>query len=139
MNPNDKFTVLVRGSSFILTRSQIEFDSPNYFTACFLGNFKESQTRTLEISRDPVLFGIIFDYLCGYTVLPLDKSVIPARMSLAMALVNLRVDAEFYQLDGLVRACDNLTNPTPMSPQNNKTHVVVSGISPSTNRGNLVS
>ncbi|KAF8601053.1 hypothetical protein BDV93DRAFT_524954 [Ceratobasidium sp. AG-I] len=135
MNPSDKFTAVVRGSSFILTRSQVEFDSPNYFTACFLGNFKESQTRILEISRDPVLFGVIFDYLCGYTVLPLDKSVIPTRMSLATALANLRVDAEFYQLDGLVRACDNLASPRPASSHNTETHAVISGISPSTNRG----
>ncbi|KAF8601058.1 hypothetical protein BDV93DRAFT_475845 [Ceratobasidium sp. AG-I] len=112
MNSSDNFTVVVRGVGFTLTRSQVEFDGPNYFTACFLGNFKESQTRSLEVSRDPVLFGIVFDYLCGYTVLPLSADMIPKRMSLANALINLRVDADFYQLDGLVQMCDMSANPS---------------------------
>lgn len=125
MNPNDKFKVIARGVEFTLVRSQIEFDSPNFFTACFLGDFQESQTRTLEISRDPVLFGIVYDYLCGYTVIPLDESVIPARMSPATALINLRVDAEFYQLDGLIELCSGKsTNP---ALGNNTECVVIGG------------
>ena len=125
MNPNDNFTVIVRGTEYILTRSQVEFDSPNFFTACFLGNFQESETRTVRISRDPVLFGIVYDYLCGYTVLPLDESMIPSRMSLATALINLRVDAEFYQLDGLVQFCNGpRTNP---SLGNDTTCMVIAG------------
>lgn len=115
MNPNDSFIVMVRDVEFTLTRSQVEFDSPNFFTACFLGNFQESQTRTVKISRDPVLFGIIFDYLCGYTVLPLTAGVIPSRMSPETALINLQVDAEFYQLDGLVQICISRSTPSVSS------------------------
>ncbi|KAF8593651.1 hypothetical protein BDV93DRAFT_422617, partial [Ceratobasidium sp. AG-I] len=109
---NDRFKIIVRDKAFKLSQSQIEFDSPNFFTACFLGDFQEAQTRILEISRDPDLFGIIVDYLCGYTVLPLKESALPARMSLTNALINLRVDAEFYQLHGLAQACNDLTIPT---------------------------
>lgn len=128
MNPNDTFTVIVRGVEFSLTRSQVEFDSPNYFTACFLGNFQEAETHTLKISRDPVLFGVVFDYLCGYTVLPLKETIIPSRMSLETALVNLRVDAEFYQLDGLLKACDDQRAPKKWSPRNKETLLAITGI-----------
>lgn len=136
MNPNDKFIVIARGTIFTLTRSQIEFDSPNYFTACFLGNFKESQTRTLEISRDPVLFSIIFDYLCGYNVFSLKESVIPLRMTLATALVNLQADAEFYQLDGLIRACNNEIPTKP--PPENEYRVITGERSTGESPGNLI-
>ncbi|KAG8687847.1 hypothetical protein FRC09_013250, partial [Ceratobasidium sp. 395] len=71
----------MRGETFVLTRDQIEFDSPNFFTSCFLGEFTESRTRTLTLSRDPELFRIILDHLSGYEVLPLHQSVIPNRMS----------------------------------------------------------
>ncbi|KAF8601050.1 hypothetical protein BDV93DRAFT_546022 [Ceratobasidium sp. AG-I] len=105
MNPNSIFKVIVRDTTFKLSQSQIEFDSPNFFTACFLGDFQESQTRTLEISRDPDLFRIVLNYLCGYTILPLSEAAIPMTMTLGTALINLRVDAEYYQLNGLIQAC----------------------------------
>ncbi|KAG8790790.1 hypothetical protein FRC12_011015 [Ceratobasidium sp. 428] len=96
------YKVIMRGETFLLTRDQIEFDSPNYFTSCFLGEFSEAKTRTLTLSRDPKLFKIILDYLSGYDVLPLHESVIPERMGLDVALRNVLADAQFYQLDGLV-------------------------------------
>lgn len=106
-----KYKVTLRGEQFLLTESQIEFDAPNYFTMCFLGDFHEAQTRHLELSRDPDLFRIITDYLCGYKVLPLSDRVIPLRMSPALALANLRADASFYLLDGLVKECDAFFKP----------------------------
>ncbi|KAF8593764.1 hypothetical protein BDV93DRAFT_516313, partial [Ceratobasidium sp. AG-I] len=45
---------------------------------------------------------IVLDYLSGYHVLPLVESVIPKRMDRELALRNLRVDADFYLLNGLV-------------------------------------
>ncbi|KAG8790789.1 hypothetical protein FRC12_011014 [Ceratobasidium sp. 428] len=101
---SETYTVIIHGGPFVLTRDQIEFDSPNYFTSCFLGEFTEARTRTLTLSRDPELFRIILDHLSGYEVLPLHQSVIPKRMSPEVALRNLLVDAQFYLLDGLVRA-----------------------------------
>ncbi|KAF8671833.1 hypothetical protein RHS04_08119 [Rhizoctonia solani] len=106
MECDTSYTVTVRGTDILLTKSQIEYDSPNYFTTCFLGDFKESQTRHIKLSRDPDLFLIISDYLCGYKVLPLNDRVIPKRMSPELALENLRADAEFYQLDNLIKECD---------------------------------
>ncbi|KAG8783845.1 hypothetical protein FRC12_019292 [Ceratobasidium sp. 428] len=91
----------MRGETFILTRDQIEFDSPNYFTTYFFGNSAASQTRTLTLSRDPDLFKIVLDHLSGYEVIPLHASVIPKRMSPDLALRNLLADAQFYLLDGL--------------------------------------
>ncbi|KAB5588513.1 hypothetical protein CTheo_8045 [Ceratobasidium theobromae] len=111
MEHDANYAVIVQQQEFILTKTQIEFDSPNYFTACFFGDFQEAQRRRLLISRDPDLFRIISDYLCGYTVLPLRKDVIPPRMSSTQALTNLRADAVFYQLDGLAKECDLLIRP----------------------------
>ncbi|CAE6370937.1 unnamed protein product [Rhizoctonia solani] len=102
------YTVTVQGTDFLLTKSQIEFDAPNYFTACFLGDFEESKTHHLKMSRDPDLFRIISDYLCGYQVLPLADRVMPTRISPELVLPNLKADAEFYQLDGLVQECEKL-------------------------------
>ncbi|KAH7332675.1 hypothetical protein B0J17DRAFT_678404 [Rhizoctonia solani] len=111
MEHEDGYTVTIRGRDFQLVKAQIEFDGPNYFTTCFLGGFKESQSRHLKLFRDPDLFLIICDYLSGYKVLPLSDRVIPARMSPELALANLKTDAAFYQLDGLVEQCDALIIP----------------------------
>ncbi|KAF8712332.1 hypothetical protein RHS03_01193, partial [Rhizoctonia solani] len=111
MEFNEKYTVSIQGIEFTLSKSQIEFDGPNYFTTCFLGDFRESSTRRVELSRDPDLFRIVLSYLSGYTVLPLNERVIPATMSQEAALLNLRADAEFYQLDGLAQACEAFINP----------------------------
>ncbi|CEL61158.1 hypothetical protein RSOLAG1IB_09800 [Rhizoctonia solani AG-1 IB] len=111
MSFEQDYTVIIRGKEFLLTQSQIEFDSPNYFTSCFLGNFSESQSRTLKLSRDPDLFQIVINYLCGYTVLPLNEGFAPAFMTPSTVLANLRADAIFYQLDGLVEQCDALKEP----------------------------
>ncbi|KAG9124429.1 hypothetical protein FRC07_011671 [Ceratobasidium sp. 392] len=106
----EAYTVVMRGQDFLLTRDQIEFDSPNYFTSCFLGEFTEAQTRTLTLSRDPDLFKIVIDHLSGYDVLPLHDSVIPQRMNSDAALRNLLADAQFYQLDGLMDRINRLKN-----------------------------
>lgn len=113
MEYETKYTVSLQGRRFTLTRSQLEFDSPNYFTAAFLGEFRESQTRYLELNRDPGLFSLICTYLCGYKILPVQdyilaalRSTHPLGFSSAATLLNLRADAVFYQLDGLVEACD---------------------------------
>ncbi|KAG9085758.1 hypothetical protein FRC06_003461 [Ceratobasidium sp. 370] len=99
---SETYTVTMRGESFILTQDQIEFDSPNYFTSCFLGEFAESKARAVTLSRDPDLFRIVLDYLGGYKVLPLHESVVTERMGKDTAIFNLLVDAQFYQLDGLI-------------------------------------
>ncbi|KAB5588318.1 hypothetical protein CTheo_8241 [Ceratobasidium theobromae] len=115
---DQQYIVVLRGRRFKLTWSQINFDGPNFFTACFLGEFREARTRTLELPRYPDLFPIIVDYLNGYTVLPLDMESSDLRnSSLAYpeekGVKNLRAEAEFYQLDGLINACDNfLLNPS---------------------------
>ncbi|KZV82400.1 hypothetical protein EXIGLDRAFT_843784 [Exidia glandulosa HHB12029] len=106
----DKYIVTLRGESFTLYRDQIEFDAPNYFSALFLGDFSESQTRTVELSRSPELFRIITNYMSGYTIVPLAVTSVPPEMTSDAALENLRRDAEFYGLQGLVAL---LSNPPP--------------------------
>ncbi|CAE7158871.1 unnamed protein product [Rhizoctonia solani] len=117
MEHDPLYTVTLRGRDFSLTKSQIEFDGPNYFTACFLGDFKEAQTRRLVLPRDPDIFFVVCDYLCGYKVLPLSSRVIPARMTPELALENLKADAEFYGLDGLFEQCNALLAPSVLKAQ----------------------
>ncbi|QRV84529.1 hypothetical protein RhiJN_12545 [Ceratobasidium sp. AG-Ba] len=99
MVSSEIYTVILRDTTFRLDRSQLEFDSPNYFTACFLGSFSESSAREIRLSRSPVLFSLIVDYLSGYTIFPL-KDV--GGMASETALENLLADALFYGLDDLV-------------------------------------
>jgi hypothetical protein len=84
----------------------------------FLGDFTESQTRTLSLSRDPDLFRIIVDYLSSYEVLQLDESVIPKRMRPDAVLRNLLTDVKYYLLDGLVSQLSqtNRSRPRPQKP-----------------------
>ena len=107
---NDVYTVLVRGERFELYHDQITFDSPNYFTACFLSDFAESAARTLRLSRNPTLFAIIVEYLSGYPILPLSAQAIPSTMDLASAHRCLLADAQFY---GLQRLCELLESRSP--------------------------
>ncbi|KAF8593874.1 hypothetical protein BDV93DRAFT_566034 [Ceratobasidium sp. AG-I] len=123
---SETYTINMRNEDFSLTRDQIEFDSPNYFTSCFLGGFVESQTRTLRLSRDPDLFKIILDYLSGYQVLPLDDSVIPNRMNRESALRNLLADAQFYLLSGLVAQITSMQATSPPSTNVPSTYVMIS-------------
>ncbi|CEL61160.1 hypothetical protein RSOLAG1IB_09802 [Rhizoctonia solani AG-1 IB] len=111
MEYEPKYTVVLRGQEFLLTKSQIDFDSPNYFSTCFLGDFREAETRRLELSRNPDLFRLIVEYLCGYEILPLNEKSLPPFMSLETGIQNLRADALFYQLDGLVNVCDRFVKP----------------------------
>ncbi|KAH7335879.1 hypothetical protein B0J17DRAFT_719526 [Rhizoctonia solani] len=107
------YTVILQERKFTLTQSQVEFNSPNYFSTRFLGDSRGSQTRQIKLDRDPDLFIIVLNYLRGYAVLPLSAKQIPDRMSPATVLSNLRSDAVFYQLNGLVQACQEfMSNQT---------------------------
>lgn len=103
MTQSDLYTIIVRDKTFCLDRSQIEFDSPNYFTACFLGSFSESSSRKIHLSRDPVLFAMIVNYLSGYTILPIQRV---EGMSEEAVLENLSRDAMFYGLEQLIEALE---------------------------------
>jgi hypothetical protein len=114
MSSFENYEVFVRDQRFVISRGQVEFDSPNYFTLCFLGEFAESATRKVELSRDPHLFRLIVDYLSGYVVLPIRQDFLPPTMTLEVARANLRADAVFYQLEGLIAALDRPPTPPPM-------------------------
>ncbi|KZT25392.1 hypothetical protein NEOLEDRAFT_1148028 [Neolentinus lepideus HHB14362 ss-1] len=103
-----KYTVTVRDQEFRLSKRQIEFDSPNFFTACFLGSFQESSSKSVALDRNPQLFAIIVEYLSGYEILPLPAAFLSERMDAGYVTRNLFVDADFYGLMGLKRL---LTTP----------------------------
>ncbi|KAG8753374.1 hypothetical protein FRC11_007483 [Ceratobasidium sp. 423] len=105
------YTVLIQDEKFTLSHSQIKFDSPNYFTMCFLGDFSEAQSRSVQLTRSPEIFPLIRQYLCGYMVLPLNDHIIPKGMTATQTIANLRADALFYQLEGLVLQCDAYLEP----------------------------
>ncbi|KAG9088172.1 hypothetical protein FRC06_002194 [Ceratobasidium sp. 370] len=118
----------MRGETFTLTRDQVEFDSPNYFTACFLGEFAESRSRTLILSRDPDLFMIVLDYLSGYEVLPLHDSALPKRMDPGVARLNLLADARFYLLDGLANQINSsLQSSKSAIPSPPSSYIMITG------------
>lgn len=54
---------------------------------------------------------VVISYLNGYVVLPLNEISLPGGASLRPTLLNLRADAQFYQLDGLLKACDEELKP----------------------------
>jgi len=100
----EEYTIVIRGEHFILSRDQIYFDSPNYFTMLFTGTFQEAVNgqREVKLHRDPYLFKIIQTYLSGYSILPLSDNWMPVYMSQEAALQNLLEDARFYGLEKLV-------------------------------------
>jgi hypothetical protein len=102
------YKVIVRSDEFVLSRNQVEFDSPNFFTGCFLSGLAESHTHEVHIDRNPALFAIIVEYLSGYTVLPLSAACIPPTMSVELAIRNLAEDSLFY---GLTKLHALLTTP----------------------------
>ena len=107
MNPS-RYTVLVRDEEFNLSKKQLEFDSPNYFTTYFFGDYMESGSKTMTLDRNPDLFALIVEYLSGYTILPLSPKALPRMMDEHMAMQNLAEDAAFY---GLNRLYALLTKP----------------------------
>ena len=111
---SDQYTIILRGQRFTLTRDQIEADSPNYFTNCFLGEYRESQTREIRLGRHPVLFTLIVDHLSGYKILPLDDSVVIPGMSKERLMENLLADASFYSLDSLRAQIEQELTKEPM-------------------------
>ncbi|KAG9091225.1 hypothetical protein FRC06_000654 [Ceratobasidium sp. 370] len=94
----ETYTLIVSGTPFVLSRSQIERDAPNYFTLHFLGGSGRRIHEPIQISRDPELFRLVLRYLNGYQVAPRFDG-------LAAPLVDLQADAEFYGLDGLLEVC----------------------------------
>ncbi|KAI1795373.1 hypothetical protein LXA43DRAFT_865144, partial [Ganoderma leucocontextum] len=101
------YTVVLRGETFELSKTQIECDSPNFFMSCFLSEFSESARCTTTLDQNPIIFVIIVDYLSGYLVLPLSLG---QGMDTSAAHRYLLADAEFY---GLSRLCALLTQPMP--------------------------
>jgi hypothetical protein len=105
----DTFTITLRGTSFHLTKDQLEFDSPNYFTSYFFGGFKESEDGSRELvlnNRHPKLFELIYEHLSGYEIFPVADGFIPS-MTTETVLKNLRLDAQFYGLTLLLAAVED--------------------------------
>ncbi|KAF8601090.1 hypothetical protein BDV93DRAFT_524984 [Ceratobasidium sp. AG-I] len=101
------YTIVIRDRTFLLFRSQIEHDSPNFFTSYFLNPSNQgcSKITKLHIFRDPDVFELVLRYLNGYHVVPIYNRFVPAESTPEIALSDLRADAEFYQLRGLIDLC----------------------------------
>ena len=97
----DEYTIILRGQRFVLTRDQIEADSPNFFINRFLGEYSESQSREIKLGRNPALFAFIIEHLSGYDILPLPDSAILPGATMELMMKNLMADAMFYSLDAL--------------------------------------
>ncbi|ORY80767.1 hypothetical protein BCR35DRAFT_331828 [Leucosporidium creatinivorum] len=100
--PPEQYTVITRGVRFHLSRSQIEYDSPNYFTSAFLEHdFAEAASKVIYLDRNPQLFALIVEHLSGYKIFPFQPQGLPACMSPELARGNLLVDAEYLGLEKL--------------------------------------
>ncbi|KAL8276658.1 hypothetical protein RQP46_010926 [Phenoliferia psychrophenolica] len=110
VQPPAGFTVVLQGVPFILSRDQCEYDSPNYFTSAFGGDFEESTTRTVYVDRSPILFRFIVDHLSGYGVIPLPP--IPS-MRAELAADNLLLDAQYFGLSKLEEKIQRSLAPVP--------------------------
>ncbi|KAJ1301914.1 hypothetical protein OPQ81_000753 [Rhizoctonia solani] len=112
---SSEYTITVQGETFLLLEAQLLFDSPNLFTHHFTS---EPSQRQMRFSRNPQLFSLIHEYLCGYTILPIHESALPKRMSRETALKNLRADAVYYGLEKLVNLIDASNQAlVPPNPQ----------------------
>ncbi|CAH7687340.1 hypothetical protein BY996DRAFT_4578120 [Phakopsora pachyrhizi] len=118
--PDQRFnyTVIIRNRVFKLTYDQICFDQPNLFTSSFLGSFHESTSRSLNIpDRSIINFEIIYEYLSGYAILPLNQSnhVTPNNSKIDKTNSELRIDLRNFLSDceyyGLMNLRDELTLP----------------------------
>lgn len=96
------YTITLRGESFTLSHAQISFDSPNFFTAAFLGDFAEASSRTLSYDRRAELFSVIFEYLAGDDIFPIELD----GLSEKKAARAIRAEAEYFQLEGPRKAAD---------------------------------
>ncbi|KAG8765823.1 hypothetical protein FRC16_007847 [Serendipita sp. 398] len=113
----EKFTIIVSGERFVLTRDQLESDPGNYFAEYFLIGFKDVPfgTRELEIEKEPLLFKLIQAHLRGYNILPLPDQWIPPYMTKEGALDNLMKEAQFYGLWNLQNRIEEYQSKAPKS------------------------
>lgn len=102
---SDAYTIVLGDKIFNLSKIQIERDSPNYFTSHFFDSSGRRMVQELDIPRDPYLFELVFRYLNGYQVVPIPHGLVPPYSDPETALADLRADAMFYQLDGLLELC----------------------------------
>lgn len=64
----------------------------------------------MTLHRDPYLFQFIESHLSGCQILPLPTAGLPHHMSHRAVVNNLFADAQFYQLDGLIKLLGPLVN-----------------------------
>ncbi|CAE6452144.1 unnamed protein product [Rhizoctonia solani] len=100
-----ELTIIVRGETFTLSEDQIKFEAPSLFTK-FLDDHSETPRPPMRFSRNPRLFSLILDYLCGYTILPIHDANVPHGMTRETVLKNLKADATQYELEKLVKLID---------------------------------
>jgi hypothetical protein len=94
------FVVKVRDETFELTEAQLAADSPSFLTTAFSGDWQEKQSGSLVLlEQHPDHFRLIVEHLSGYGLFPLDGPTHTHRKRLN----NLKVDAEFFALEGLLR------------------------------------
>ncbi|KAM0746791.1 hypothetical protein T439DRAFT_360088 [Meredithblackwellia eburnea MCA 4105] len=88
------FTVLLAGGMYILTRSQIRFDAPNYFTKEI---DKDPSQRVFHIDRDENCFIYIWYYCARHTLVG-PEAPAPLHLNIIDALIE---DAQFFQMSKL--------------------------------------
>jgi hypothetical protein len=108
------YQVYVQGKAFTLYEEQIRYDAPNAITEHFDQPHPwdpKQSAPPMQLARDPILFGIIVQYLSGYEVLPLSENGLPPGMTIETAMKNLIKDADALRLRNLVKLLKKPTFP----------------------------
>ena len=102
--PPPTYTIVLRGSPFRLSSTQIRADSPNHFTGVFLGG--NGGCAVYYSDRRSTYFDLIVEWLSGY-----DDFLDPVKprdgMSERQALEALKAEAEHFKLKGLLLRVDH--------------------------------
>lgn len=99
----EHYTVITRGVTFNLSADQV---GRSVYLMDAFGQLAESESMTIHLNRHPKLFQIIVDHSSGYDVLPLQQAALPESWTLEMGWRNLRRDAVYLGLHGLVSDMD---------------------------------
>lgn len=108
------YTVTCREKTYTLTLAQIQTDSPNFFSTAFLGEYTESETRSITVDRRNDTFEIILQYLDGHDLV---YDVLQGHFKLeghetGHAVRLLEAEVAYFGLDRLERLLDVGNIPT---------------------------
>lgn len=108
------YQVFVRGIVFRLSKDQIEYDAPNFFTNRFdlAPNFDRYDAIVHLDFFNPIIFQIVIDYMCGDEIFPLPK-ILAGTKTQEVVFITLKKYASYLALEGLKNELDEAEKLIP--------------------------